>query len=130
MAEADGGVEDAHVVLAELEAFPLPVGRRPTPEIDQHINDGAAPAAHELRATGTYVEMHPPDRPVARSRMIVLHHLLGDAKISQLVGPIGLGEEAAVVTEHGRLNQEWPVEARVEAIEPGHAAQPSTDRAR
>ncbi len=42
--------------------------------------------------------------------MVVLHHLLGDAELGEDVAAVGLAEEAALVAEHLRGDQDRPVQ--------------------
>src|SRR3954451_12333488 len=121
MREPDRAVDDVEILVAELEALPLPVARRALAQVHDDVVDRAARAAHELRGAGADLEMHPANDVRGRARVIVLRHLLGDPEIGVDTAPIALHEEAALVAEHPRLEQYRPVEPGLELL---HARAP------
>ena len=96
-------------LVVELVALPLAERRRAGADVDDHVEDRAAHAAHELRLAG--LEMHPaddaraasasgcPERKSARRRPLVEH-----------VRAEALQEEAALVTVHDGLENERPLQ--------------------
>ena len=115
--EADGNVEDAHVLVAELHALPLAVGRRPDAQVDRHVEDRAAAAAHELGGAVADRVMQAAHHAAGGSRVVVLHEVLGDAELlGQDVGAERLGEEAPLVAEDLRLDQDWARQAGRDAL--------------
>ncbi len=120
--EARRRVEHAHVVLGELEGLVLPKRRRVLAHVDEHVDDRPATTAHELRAARADVEVHAADRPVARARVVVLDHRLRNSQLGEVVGTVGLREEAAFVAVHRRDDQERALQARRQGLEAGHRA--------
>ena len=55
--------------------------------------------------------------------MVVLHHLLAEPELLELIAAIGLDKEAALVAEHVRLDQADAVDACLESPE-AHGAAP------
>ena len=113
--EADRRVEEVHVLVAELEALPLPEGRRPAAHVDEDVEDRPAPAAHELRRAAPDGEVHPAHDAAARARVVVLDHLLVDPELHEAAAAVGLAEEAALVAEDVGREQDRALQARVES---------------
>src|SRR5919198_569025 len=110
--EPDGDVEHARALVGELEALPLPEGRRAPADVDDRV----APAADELRRAAVDLEMHAAHDPVARARVVVLDHLLLDPQAHERAAPVGLDEEAALVAEHLGLDEDGSVQPCLEAL--------------
>ena len=115
------------VVLAQLEALPLPESQGAPPQVDQHVDDLAPRAANQLRQAR--LKVHPADHSTPRPRVIVLDEFVLDPKAGQLVAAIGLEKEPPRIAVHHRLDQDRafkrgrkPHAARTLASGPGSEA--------
>src|SRR5579884_329490 len=115
--EADRAVEDPHVLVAQLERLPLAERWRSAPDVDQHVYDRSPGAAHELRGAATDLEVHPPDDPPPRARVVVLDQLLNDPQLREHVLSVGLAEEPPVVPVHHGFDQHRSLQS---SLQPAH----------
>ena len=88
----------------------------PTPQVHDDVVDRAARAAHELRRAVADLEVHAAHDPVARAGVVVLHHLLGDPELGEHRSAVGLAEEAALVAEDARRDQNRAVQLGRESV--------------
>ena len=96
------------VLEAQLLADPLAPGRAALADVDRHVEQRAAPAAHQLvLGMGRRLEMQPADRAGhARERMVVLHEIEIEAPFRHPRPVPAFAEEAAVVAEPARAEHQ------------------------
>lgn len=113
MGEADRYIQDAHRLVVELIRLPLAVGGRATTQVDEHVDDRADAAAHELRDAIADMEVHAPHDAPARPRVVVLDELLAlrDSRLAMPLATVGLAEEAPAVRVDVRLDEDRAGEA-------------------
>ncbi len=89
------------IVGGEFIADPLAVGGRAAPDVDGHIEERAAPAAHEFRLRmGGRLEMQAADGAGrVAERMVILHENSVYSGLFHHLGAVGFGKEAARVAE-------------------------------
>jgi len=102
--EPVGAVELVVVRVAELKSLPLPERRRAAPDVDEHVEDRAVCAAHELRHPR--LDVHPADDPTPGARVVILDEVIGDTEIGEGAAAVGLLEEATVVAMDDRFDQD------------------------
>ncbi len=87
-------------------------GRRAGADVDGHVEDRPADHAHKLvLGEGRALEMQAAHRAaLPGKRVVVLHELGVEARLGQALAVVGLGEEAAVVAELLRLDEEKPLD--------------------
>jgi hypothetical protein len=78
---------DEHLAVrdvVEVEGLPARERRRPRPQVDDDLEDGAAGAAGKLGFTQGLAHVEPAQRPVARPRLVLLDEGPGvDARLGQ-----------------------------------------------
>ena len=78
---------------------------------------GATATAHELGDPRADLEVHPADDAAGRAGVVVLHERLRDRKrLGHHAGAVGLGEEAALVADDLRLDQDGTLQAGRDAL--------------
>jgi hypothetical protein len=100
--------------VVQLVTLPLSERRRAAPEVDGDVPDPAAHAADQLGLAGTALEMKAAKDPLARARVVVLDEVAVNARLAPRLGAVGLDEKAAIVSVDDRLEQDHPVELRLE----------------
>ena len=93
------------VLPRKLDGHVPPEGRRPLPDVHRHIEDRALYHPDQLRlCVRRLLEVQPPDDPVARPALVVLHEM----HVSNLLRELPLGERfeeiPAAIPEYPRLD--------------------------
>ena len=88
-------------------------GRRPA-DVEHHVADRPAGAAHELGLAGIGLEVEAAQGAAPAAGVVVLHEGDVDAERGISVLPVGLDEEAALVPVHVGLDEDEPREPRRE----------------
>ena len=106
--------------------LPLPVRRRAPAQVDGHVEDPPAGAAHELGDAGADLEVHAAQHPAAGARVVVLDEAIagGYPQRSWAVLAVGLHEEAALVAVDGGLDHDEAGEAKRHGAHGEAACQP------
>ncbi len=100
------------VGVREFVPFPLPERGRVGAQVEGHVVDGAARHLHELALRMAFLKMQPTERAAARPAVVVLHERQPDAGLGVALGVVALQEEAARITEHGRLHDQYAGQGR------------------
>ncbi len=91
------------VVIVEQKCLLRSERRRLSPNVDEHVVDGAVGAAHQFRFTTPGAGMHAADHSLRRTRLRILHEGSGHSRHAEvIVEDIGVessGEQAALVAE-------------------------------
>ena len=98
------------VVVVEQKCLLLSERRRLSPNIDEHVVDGAVGAAHQFRLTAPGAGVHAADHSLGRTRLRILHegsrHSRHAEVIVEDIGVESPGEQPALVAERLRDQDE------------------------
>src|SRR5690606_34661744 len=75
-------------------------------DVHRHVIHRPAAHAHQLALRARLLEMQPAQHAALRARVVVLHEGQGDARLAVALDLEGLEEEAAVVAEGLRLDDQ------------------------
>jgi hypothetical protein len=100
-------------LVLELERLPEPERGRVGADVDDHVEDRAARAAHQLDLTG--LEVHAAQHAQPRPRVVVLDEVVVHAQLGQHGLAIRLQEEPARVAVGHGLDEQGSVQACLEA---------------
>ena len=97
------------VLETQLDPEPLAIGGRALANINRHIEQCAAPAAHQLvLRMGRGLKMEPANCARRhRQRMVVLHKRNGDPAFLQRAGAIALREKPPMIAETRRRDNDY-----------------------
>ena len=111
---AAGRYVERHLfVVAQFKALPVAVRRRRGPQVNDHVEDRAVRASHELRLSVPAPDVQAPHHAARRAGETVLSERgRVDAGRVHHVRVEGAAEEAALVHVRGRLEQERSGNAR------------------
>ena len=128
MCEAVRHVQVMVALVVKLVTLPAPERRRARPDVDEHVEDRPARAAHQLRHAR--LEVHAAQHPARRARVVVLDPLVVHAELGERRRPERLEEEAARVPVDGGLEEKRAFEAGFEAVHGVSASTRSQIKAR
>ena len=107
----------SHRNIVELKSLPMGIARRTGPEINDHVKDRAARAAHKLADARPDLKMHPANDAARRPGMVVLDEVDfgADSDVTEKLASIGLLEEAPPISVDDRLQEDRAIELCLES---------------